>query len=48
MFNPLDLAVEEFEAEELVLYPNVKERLDRLGVRYRTAYTPDNIPAVQI
>ena len=41
-------AFEEFEVEELVLYPNVKERLDRLGVGYRTAYTPDNIPAVQI
>jgi len=37
----------EFETEELVLYSNVKERLDRLGVRYRKAYTPDNIPPEQ-
>ncbi len=39
---------EEFEVEELVLYSNVKERLDRLGVRYRKAYTPDNIPPDQV
>jgi len=41
-------ALEEFEVEELVLYSNVKERLDRLGVGYRKAYTPDNIPPEQI
>ncbi len=41
-------AFEEFEVEELVLYSNVKERLDRLGVRYRKAYTPDNIPSDQV
>ena len=39
---------EEFEVEELVLYSNIKERLDRLGVRYRKAYTPDNIPSDQV
>jgi len=38
----------EFETEELVLYSNVKERLDRLGVRYRKAYTPGDIPPEQI
>ena len=38
----------EFETEELVLYSNVKERLDRLGVRYRKAYPPDDIPPEQI
>jgi uncharacterized Fe-S cluster-containing radical SAM superfamily protein len=41
-------AFEEFEVEELVLYSNVRERLDRLGVRYRTAYTPDSTPPEQI
>ena len=41
-------AFEEFEVEELVLYSNVKERLDRLGVPYHKAYTPDNIPSDQI
>ncbi len=41
-------AFEEFEVEELVLYSNVKERLDRLGVRYRKAYTPDHIPPDQV
>jgi uncharacterized Fe-S cluster-containing radical SAM superfamily protein len=41
-------AFEEFETEELVLYSNVKERLDRLGVPYHKAYTPGNIPPEQI
>jgi len=39
---------EEFEVEELVLYSNVKERLDRLGVCYHKAYTPDNVPSDQV
>jgi uncharacterized Fe-S cluster-containing radical SAM superfamily protein len=38
----------EFETEELVLYSNVKERLDRLGAFYRKAYTPEDIPPEQI
>jgi uncharacterized Fe-S cluster-containing radical SAM superfamily protein len=41
-------AFEEFEIEELVLYSNIKERLDRLGMRYREAYTPDDIPPKQV
>jgi uncharacterized Fe-S cluster-containing radical SAM superfamily protein len=41
-------AFEDFEVEELVLYSNVKERLDRLGMRYRKAYAPDNIPREQV
>jgi uncharacterized Fe-S cluster-containing radical SAM superfamily protein len=41
-------AFAEFETEELVLYSNVKERLDRLGVRYRKAYTSDDIPPKQV
>lgn len=41
-------AFADFEIEELVLYSNIKERLDRLGIRYRKAYTPDNIPSDQV
>jgi uncharacterized Fe-S cluster-containing radical SAM superfamily protein len=41
-------AFSEFETEELVLYSNVKERLDRLGVFYRKAYAPNDIPPEQI
>jgi uncharacterized Fe-S cluster-containing radical SAM superfamily protein len=44
----IHLSFEEFEVEELVLYSNVKERLDRLGIRYHKAYTPDNIPSDQV
>jgi uncharacterized Fe-S cluster-containing radical SAM superfamily protein len=38
----------EFETEELVLYSNVKERLDHLGLGYHKAYMPNNIPPEQI
>ncbi len=44
----IDPALEELEVEELVLYSNVKERLDRLGVRYHKADSPDNIPPEQV
>lgn len=43
--NPL---LEDFEAEELILYPSVEERLKKLKIDYRTCYRPDNIPAEQI
>ncbi len=39
---------DDFEVEELILYPHVAERLTKLGVRYHTAYRPDNIPSSQI
>ncbi len=39
---------EDFEVEELILYPHVAQRLTKLGVLYRTAYKPDNIPSSQI
>jgi uncharacterized Fe-S cluster-containing radical SAM superfamily protein len=39
---------EDFEREELILYPHVEERLKRLGIPYHTAHRPDNIPSAQI
>ncbi len=39
---------EEFEVEELILYPHVEERLKKLGISYYTGYRPDNIPPAQI
>ena len=38
----------EIEAEELVLYRDVEERLKKAGIRYRTAYAPDRIPPEQV
>lgn len=43
--NPI---FEDFEAEELILYPSVEERLKKLKIDYRTGYRPDKIPAEQI
>jgi uncharacterized Fe-S cluster-containing radical SAM superfamily protein len=37
-------AFEDFEVEELILYPSVKERLKKLKIDYRTGHRPDNIP----
>lgn len=39
---------EDFEIEELILYPHVEERLKRLNIPYFTAYKPDRIPSEQI
>lgn len=39
---------EEFEVEELILYPHVKTRLMKEKLRYRTAYFPDSVPREQI
>ncbi len=41
-------AFEDFEAEELILYPSVEERLKKLKVNYITGYRPQYIPAEQI
>ncbi|RPH76213.1 MAG: radical SAM protein [Nitrospiraceae bacterium] len=38
----------DFEVEELVLYSGVKERLERAGLAYRTAYEPASTPPAQI
>ena len=41
VINP---AFEDFEVEELILYPSVDERLKKLKIDYRTGHRPDNIP----
>lgn len=41
-------AFEDFEVEELFLYPSVEERLRRLRIGYLTGYRPESIPAEQI
>ncbi|MFN3396609.1 MAG: radical SAM protein [Thermodesulfovibrionales bacterium] len=41
-------AFEDFEVEELILYPHVEERLKRLDITYYSAYRPDNIPPEQV
>lgn len=35
---------DQIEIEELILYPDVKRRLEKFGLKYRTGYAPDNIP----
>ena len=40
--------VEEFEIEELILYPHVVERLKKYRLEYLTGYTPDRVPPEQI
>jgi hypothetical protein len=44
----LNPAFEDFEVEELTLYPSVKKRLKKLKVCYITGHSPENIPAEQI
>lgn len=44
----INTAFENFEVEELILYPPVEERLKKLGVAYKTGYKPDRIPIEQI
>jgi uncharacterized Fe-S cluster-containing radical SAM superfamily protein len=46
--SEISSSFEEFEVEELVLYPHVKARLKHLGVEYRTAHKPDAVPPEQI
>ncbi len=41
-------AFENFEVEELILYPSVEKRLRKLKVNYTTGYKPESIPAEQI
>jgi iron-sulfur cluster repair protein YtfE (RIC family) len=31
---------EDLEVEELILYPKVKRKIERQGLKYYTAYTP--------
>lgn len=39
---------ENLEIEELILYPNVKRKIAKYGLRYYKGYYPDNIPPEQI
>lgn len=39
---------EEVEIEELILYPHVVRRIQRYGLKYFTAYTPDRVSTKQI
>lgn len=41
-------AFEGFEVEELILYPAVKERLEKRKIEYFSGYRPDGVPAEQI
>jgi uncharacterized Fe-S cluster-containing radical SAM superfamily protein len=36
------------EIEELILYPRVKRKMLRHGLKYHTAYTPSNVPKEQV
>jgi len=38
----------EVETEELILYPHVINRIQRCGLKYYKAYTPESVPAEQI
>jgi uncharacterized Fe-S cluster-containing radical SAM superfamily protein len=38
----------DIEIEELILYPHVVRKLQKYGLKYYTAYTPENIPSEQI
>jgi uncharacterized Fe-S cluster-containing radical SAM superfamily protein len=38
----------DFEVEELILYPHVKERLKKLNIPYYSAFRPASIPSEQI
>jgi len=44
----MGMGFEDFEVEELVLYPAVEERLKRLGIRHGVSYKPSCIPPEQI
>lgn len=44
----LNAGWEDFETEELILYPAVEKRLKRMGIQYRTGHRPDAIPPEQI
>lgn len=38
----------EFEIEELILYPSVKRKINRHGLKYYSAYTPERVPKERI
>ncbi len=34
----------DFEQEELILYSNIKQRLEQVGIKYKSAYEPERTP----
>jgi len=38
----------EIEIEELILYPHVIKRIQKYGLKYYTAYTPERVPPEQV
>lgn len=44
----INVLFEDFEVEELILYPSAEKRLSRMHVTYRSGYRPDSIPEGQI
>ena len=38
----------EFEIEELILYPSVKRKINKYGLKYYSAYTPERVPQERI
>jgi len=44
----IDPDFEDFEVEELILYPQIEDRLRRMKINYISAYSPQNIPKEQI
>jgi len=39
---------EELEIEELILYPSVKRKINKHGLKYYSAYTPERVPKERI
>jgi len=39
---------EELEIEELILYPSVKRKINKHGLKYYSAYTPEGVPHERI
>jgi len=44
IFSMAPSLMEEFEEEELILYPHVLDRLNRFRLSYRTAFSPGDVP----
>jgi uncharacterized Fe-S cluster-containing radical SAM superfamily protein len=44
IFSMAPYLMEEFEEEELILYPHVLDRLNRFRLSYRTAFRPGDVP----
>lgn len=39
---------EDLEVEELILYPHVRRKIARYGLKYYTGYSPDSVPPEQV